>query len=247
MRQRPVPFVALAVAVAFVCVLLGFWQLSRLEQRRQRNAIAAARVAEPIAILSALRGDSTSRLRRATIIGTLDYEHEIVLAPRSHEGSPGVNLVTPLRVAGRDTAFLVNRGWVYAADALTVDNARWHERDSTFTGYAEIATRSDGGTDALVRDNPRLLRRLDYAAVSRAIPYPVSPLYLVATAVDSAAPPAQRVARLPAPILDEGPHLGYAIQWFAFATIALVGAGTVLHQSRSADRAREGNGRVERW
>jgi surfeit locus 1 family protein len=34
--------------------------------------------------------------------------------------------------------------------------------------------------------------------------------------------------RLPPPSLDEGPHLNYAIQWFAFATIALVGAGAYL-------------------
>jgi cytochrome oxidase assembly protein ShyY1 len=29
--------------------------------------------------------------------------------------------------------------------------------------------------------------------------------------------------RQAAPALDPGPHLGYAIQWFSFATIAIVG------------------------
>lgn len=33
---------------------------------------------------------------------------------------------------------------------------------------------------------------------------------------------------LPPPELDNGPHLGYAIQWFIFATIGLVGWGTLL-------------------
>jgi cytochrome oxidase assembly protein ShyY1 len=34
------------------------------------------------------------------------------------------------------------------------------------------------------------------------------------------------------PPLDEGPHLNYAIQWFAFAAIALVGAVVVVRQQR---------------
>jgi cytochrome oxidase assembly protein ShyY1 len=34
------------------------------------------------------------------------------------------------------------------------------------------------------------------------------------------------------PALDEGPHRGYAIQWFAFAVIALVGAGAVVVRER---------------
>ena len=30
------------------------------------------------------------------------------------------------------------------------------------------------------------------------------------------------------PVTDEGPHLGYAIQWFLFGTIAFAGAGIAL-------------------
>jgi cytochrome oxidase assembly protein ShyY1 len=33
-------------------------------------------------------------------------------------------------------------------------------------------------------------------------------------------------------VLDDGPHLSYAIQWFAFATIAVVGAGIVVARTR---------------
>jgi surfeit locus 1 family protein len=241
-------FVCVAVCVAVVFIRLGFWQLHRLEQRRRRNALVAARIAEPVAALTALPADSTSRLRRARVTGRPDYEHELVLAPRSFEGSPGVNLVTPLHIPGRDTAVLVNRGWAYAPDGLTVDRSRWHERDSTFVGYAEIAAAEEGTAgSAVLRDDPHLLRRLDYAAASRALPYPVSPVYLVATEPDSATPADARLARLPPPTIDEGPHLGYAVQWFSFAAIALVGAGVVVGRALAAERAREGNGRLAPW
>jgi cytochrome oxidase assembly protein ShyY1 len=39
------------------------------------------------------------------------------------------------------------------------------------------------------------------------------------------------------PALDEGPHRSYALQWFSFAVIALVGAALMV--------ARERRGRVE--
>jgi cytochrome oxidase assembly protein ShyY1 len=35
-----------------------------------------------------------------------------------------------------------------------------------------------------------------------------------------------------APALDDGPHLSYALQWFAFALIGVVGAGVVAVRAR---------------
>jgi len=31
-------------------------------------------------------------------------------------------------------------------------------------------------------------------------------------------------------VMDDGPHLSYAIQWFTFAVVALVGVGTLIAQ-----------------
>ena len=42
---------------------------------------------------------------------------------------------------------------------------------------------------------------------------------------------------LPLPTLDEGPHLSYAIQWFIFSTIAVVGYPLILRRkARDGDR-----------
>ena len=57
----------------------------------------------------------------------------------------------------------------------------------------------------------------------------LSPMYLVAQ--DSAG--ANAPIRLPPPRLDDGPHLSYAIQWFAFAAIALAGAVVVARRTQS--------------
>ncbi len=225
-KLRVPAFVAFALLSAAIFVRLGFWQLHRLGERRARNALVTSRLQAPDADVTALAGDSASmRFRHAHVTGTPDYGHELVYASRSYKGSPGVNILTPIRVAGRDTAVIVDRGWVYAPDGETVDLAKWHDRDSVFSGYVEEFPSVAGAMSAA---HPGVITRLGYAAVRGALPYPVSPVYVVMLGDSVVAP--DRLARLTPPPLDEGPHLNYAIQWFAFAAIALVGAVVVIWQ-----------------
>jgi surfeit locus 1 family protein len=227
-KLRIPAFVAFALISAAIFVRLGFWQLHRLAERRARNALVMSRLRQADADAVTLTGDSASlRFRRAHVSGTPDYDHELVYAARSYKGSPGVNILTPIRVAGRDTAVIVDRGWVYAPDGETVDLAKWRERDSVFAGFVEELPSVDGAMSAA---HPNVIMRLGYAAVRKALPYPVAPVYVIVLGDSTVAP--DRLARLNPPPLDEGPHLNYAIQWFAFALIALVGVGVVIRQRR---------------
>lgn len=234
--RRLIAFLILALLAAIGCIRLGIWQLSRLSQRRARNALVTARLSQPMVPLTSLRPDSASMLRRASVSGVPDFGHEIVLAARTYQGSPGVDLFTPVRVPGNDTAVLVNRGWIYAPDGMSVDLSGWRESTTHFVGYAlllppGVPTRPDG----VLRRDARVARELDQVTIESLLPYPVSSLYLVATEQDTTKPVGQRVARVPPPPLDEGPHLSYAIQWFAFATIAIVGGIAVaVRDSRDA-------------
>lgn len=176
------------------------------------------------------RDTAAAHYRLAIVRGAPDYEHELVYAARSRRGSPGVYLLTPIRMVGSDTAVLVNRGWVYSPDGATVDLAKWHDRDSTFTGYVEEFPYSAGATFS---GRPNVIARLSYDVVAKALPYPVAPMYVIALGDSVTA--ADRIARLTAPPLDEGPHLNYAIQWFFFALVALVGTVFAVRQSRSTE------------
>jgi surfeit locus 1 family protein len=221
-------FVAMAVAAALVCIRLGFWQLHRLEQRRARNALVSGRYAASPVDPSQLPRDTTAaRFMRVRVAGVPDYAHELIYAARTYKGSPGVNLLTPVRIPGRDTAILVNRGWVYSPDGATVNLNDWHDRDSVFIGYADELPSTGGST---YTSRPQVIAHLSYDVIAKALPYPVSPTYVVA--LGDSANASDRVARLSLPPLDEGPHLGYAIQWFAFAAVALIGTGIVIRQAR---------------
>jgi surfeit locus 1 family protein len=233
--RRLVAFLVFALLAAIGCIRLGFWQLSRLSQRRARNAVVTARLSQPMVPLTTLPSDSASMLRRANVSGTPDFDHEIVVAARSYQGSPGVYIMTPVHVPGSDTAVLVNRGWIYAPDGMSVDLRGWRESTTNFVGYAELLPPGvPARPDGVLRRDARVARELDQVTVESLLPYPVSRLYLVATQQDTTKPVSERVARLPVPALDEGPHLSYAIQWFSFATIAIVGGIAVALRGNRA-------------
>lgn len=221
--RSPRLFLLLAVVVAGICIRLGVWQLDRLHQRRAANQEIARARALPAVPLNTSH-DSLAH-RRVVARGTFDREHEFVLRGRVYREAPGVLLVTPLRLAGRDTAVLVNRGFVAAPDAATPDLSGLDEPGTVeVRGLAQPIARDPGGAGRNENRGMVSWARLDLASVRAAVPYPLLDVVILQTP-DSALPRRPR-RQEPAP-LDDGPHLNYAIQWFAFATIALVGGGII--------------------
>jgi len=224
------------VLVAATCVRLGFWQLSRWHEKQRMNAaLRAALAAPPLDLAAPFPPLADVRLRRVRVSGVYDERRQLVLSARAHDGSPGVDVATPLVVAPGQ-AVLVDRGWLYAADAATA-NPLAHPVPGPRTVV--------GLPQAFVP--PRLrapLRALPYASdsasvwatltpdadtLARRLPYRLAPWMLHALPAPDA--PAEPLRSAPQPY-DEMMHLSYAIQWFTFATI-LVGGSLVLRWARS--------------
>jgi surfeit locus 1 family protein len=219
----------LAISFAALSISLGFWQLRRLAARRAANAILVSRRAAAETPLDSLPADTgAAHFRRVRIRGAYDYANEIVLTLRGREGSPGVNIITPLRRAGTDTAVLVNRGWVYSPDGVTVDLNKWREGDSVdANGFVETFP-TVGAFDPVNATRPRAMRRLHRSDLLKLFPYQIANYYVVLT--DSSASPNAPPRVEPAP-LDEGPHRNYAIQWFSFAAISIIGLVIFLRRT----------------
>ena len=219
MTPRKWTLTALTIPLAVLFIALGFWQLSRRADRIEQNKfLASRRFAQPVELTALPADTAQAHFRRVKISGNYDYANEFVLTLRGRDGSPGVHIFTPLKRPGTDTVVLVNRGWVYAADGITADLNPWREPELvSASGFVETFP-TNGPFPPPTR--PRAMRRLDRVAISRILPYPVAPYYVVLTdtAVSDSVPP--RVN--PAP-LDEGPHRNYAIQWFSFAAISIIG------------------------
>ena len=234
-RARDVAGFVIAVAVAAGCVRLGVWQLDRLQQRRARNAqLRAARERPAVEARAGLTADSAAS-RRVYAAGRYDYAHQRLWRARTYEGVPGVALVTPLRLADGSAVF-VDRGWAPSPDAAHVDEQAYQEPDTAdVLGLGFPAPRGRGDVDpARLQDSllypvlPFILQQLPPSAATGRESFR-------ATARESfralyrPLPPG--LMRWPAPALDDGPHLSYAIQWFSFAVIILGGSVALFRKS----------------
>jgi len=246
-------FIVTVVVVTAVFSRLGVWQLHRFSERKADNARRVARGLLPplripgeagprdLPLVSAegaagSAGDSaaaeaadTLAWRKATLTGRYDWDREVVLRDRSWQGAPGVYVLTPLvvRSGGDSAAILVLRGFLPAADAYHArlgygrpDTAAGREGVSVtlFTGAPAPGLRVD------TLDGPRgphaVVGHLDPVRIGRLLPYPVADLYAQVT---DSTPGSSYPFRVPLPELGHGPFLSYAIQWFALATISVVG------------------------
>jgi surfeit locus 1 family protein len=176
------------------------------------------------------------------VSGRYDFDREFLIRLRSLQGTPGVLVMTPMRVPGRTEAVLVNRGFVPTPDAEAPASTGFYREgnDTTLDAVAlDFPSNHDGG--------PRISRgheswhRLDRAAMEGRLSYPLAPFYLVAT-VDTGLTQDHTVRgrllpiRVEPPPLDQGPHLSYAIQWFLIASCAW-GFGILVASGRVTDRS----------
>lgn len=235
-KRGTLAFAAFAMVVSLGCIRLGFWQLERLGERRAANALVLARLSETAVPLERLPRNSAVRFRRATAAGTYDFANEFVVTSRSRHGAPGVHIITPLRMSTSDTAVLVNRGWAYTPDGMRIDLALFRE-DSVAVVDGFVDEYSGATGPVTTPSVERAVRRLDRDSIAARLPYPLATVVLVqqadsgeAVAVDRGTP-----VRVEPPPLDEGPHRAYAIQWFAFAVVGVVGTLLVLQRDRTRD------------
>jgi cytochrome oxidase assembly protein ShyY1 len=211
----------IVVAVAVLFVNLGFWQLRRLDERRHHNAVVLSRSAN----LSPLTTGRPLPYRRVLAVGTYDPGHELLVRFRSRNGLPGYEVVTPL-VTKDGPVVLVDRGWVPldAGDHWPVASAGAPTGDVAVIG---LLAPGEGGGLRLERRAGRtpVIGSIDVPALEAAKAVPggdVYPLHLVA---ETTTPEVR--GNYPAPVeppdLGLGPHLSYAFQWFAFATVGVIG------------------------
>ncbi len=238
-KRRWILTTLLVAVAAAVMVRLGFWQLARLAGKRAYIAqVTAALAAAPLALTGAetdLPADEY-RNRPATAKGEYDFEHEVLLKNQFFGNQPGYDLLTPFRLEGSEQALLVDRGWV-PLDAGAVGD---------LTAFQEVGKRQIEGRIEPADPRPRQAEtiagqqkewyRVDLEGIQAQTPYALLPFYLALTPSDDHTGLPNR--NPPEIILDEGPHLGYAFQWFLFALVVPI---VYAVQVRRLDR-RPGDG-----
>jgi cytochrome oxidase assembly protein ShyY1 len=228
---RQPSWIGLTLLVVVLCVSfteLGMWQLRRHDERAARNAVQVANIAAAAVPVTDLMSMGTAvpmtdEWRTVTVTGTYDVEHQVLVRNRTYAGELGYEVVTPL-VPANGPAVLVVRGWVPNAESAVTAPVVPAPPTDEVTVSARLRPSSTGGTDAAGLPANQI-RRLDVPAIAESLPYDLLDggyVQLVSGAPGSDEGPAGPRA-LTVPETSAGPHLPYAIQWFLFGVIAIVG------------------------
>lgn len=233
--------VGLFLAVAFV--QLGLWQLSRLDERQTYNATVTARIdsePRPLDGLVVQFGDDPAALvdRSAVVTGRYINGNEFFSVGRNYDGLTGTLVMTPLEL-DNGSVMIVVRGLVPVG--TPGPPAVGYETPS---GVVTLTGRLDDGEEPLRIGEPppddgvlRQISRVDLAYIDTWYEGGVLPINLI---LESQTPSDAGETPIPVPgsELTEGSHLGYAVQWFAFAIIVVVGVGALVWRAgtdRSSD------------
>lgn len=223
----------LALGVTFVT--LGFWQLDRWSERRLSNSINAARYqAAPTPLLELLTGagDDVASLeyRRAIVTGEFAPGEEVLLRSKVRDTRAGFDVITPLVLAGDDVV-LVDRGWVpLEFDTVPVVAASPPSGETTTEGLVRLTEpRTGGGHDDFARGAAVTISRVDIPALDPQISGTLLPVYI--ELIGEVGPTVLPVPSLSPDFTDEGPHRDYALQWFGFALVAVLGYGLLIRRA----------------
>lgn len=219
---RWIGLLVFVVVLGGVMVRLGQWQLHRLEQRRESNAVVVAHENAPVIPL-AQRGYGVvadgDQWQRVTVTGTFDASHQLEVRYRSNDGATGTEVVLPLHTDDGHIV-LVDRGFIVRASGEPPPTTLPPVPTGTVTVVGHLR-RSENGSAAAITPAENSVRLINGPAISSWLGADVMNGYIGLLQIT----PAQQGDFLPiaTPELDDGPHFWYAVQWFMFTGIAVLG------------------------
>lgn len=223
----------LTVLLCVLFVFLGRWQWNK-GNLREREWEAYARGTQQVQALGSRGMADVPLFQRVSVTGRLDSAHQFLIDNQGYAGRPGYDVVTPLqRPDGR--IVIVNRGWVPFTgrrDRLPVI-ALTHLDPVTLTGRTgNLPTPGLALGRAAPPPGPTWPKVTSFPSLDQLatrLGRPVEPRVLLLDAHQ----PDSYVCDWQPPGMPPLRHWSYAIQWWAFAVLAVVLWG-VLSVKRGA-------------
>jgi len=201
-------------------IALGLWQLDRADQKRTlAHNLEQRRKLPPLTLSGELPRADRLEYRPVTATGHWLTDKTVLIENRKYQGRNGFHVITPLRLTDSGRIVLVNRGWISRAQAADPAGIDQPEGELTIHGQANIPQPPalDLSLPVTAETLPHwpYLTLEDYEAWSG---LEILPFMILQAPQDASG----FVRQWPEPQANVGMHIGYAIQWFAFALIALL-------------------------
>ena len=217
--------IAVFIGLFSFLITLGFWQLSRADEKRQiqqlkntgiNNQVLDLPIDLPIDL-------DIFRYRKVKVSGHYDSNHQILIDNQIRKGKSGYFVLTPVKFSGSSKAVLVNRGWVLADN----DRTRLPEislvniQDISISGRINAFPKPGiklKGADIPSEGWPAVVQIINIDLISKKLGYPVHNFQ-----IELDAELAQGFYRRwhEAKLITPQKHTAYAFQWFALALTLL--------------------------
>ncbi len=200
---------------------LGFWQLSRAEEKEALLLAHQQQMSAPPVNFEQLPTNANQQYLPVRVSGQYDNRRTLLLDNQVRHGRPGYEVIAIFN-ADAGPALLVNRGWV----AASLDRAILPEI-SPIEGRVELSGylyRSPGQQVMLgedVWDADKALQIVQNAAPERAAEQLQQPFYPYQLRLDENAPGALKTGWPVVNVIPEK-HTAYAVQWFCLAALLVV-------------------------
>ena len=224
-------YLLLAAIFASACVFLGRWQMDRrAETLAEINRVVTNYSATPVPFADVREEfsqlDSDREWTQVELKGSYLVDGQRIVRNRPLNGQPGYEVVVPFRLRTGETV-VIDRGW------LPIGNNNPGSPDSVPApppGDVTAVVRLKHPEPELQRGAPQgQLASIDLAAYSAQLGYPL--LTGAYGQLASETPPAAEMPMaFPKPSTEEGTHLSYSLQWFAFGVLMFVGFGYAARQ-----------------
>ena len=210
--------------LATLMVFLGLWQLSRLEDRRARNAEIELNTTQDIVTATQTFGAPKDEWRRVTLTGRYVTGTDISIINRSQDGVAGDNVAAVFETESHG-AFIVNRGFV----PLSETKKPAPQEPLSLVGFVRMAQtrRNVGAIDSSTKGTTEF-QRYDLERIKAALGRDIATTYYVQLIKESPTQNTQWPSPVPFPTIDEGPHFSYAMQWFFFSFVAIAGWAVIV-------------------
>lgn len=198
---------------------LGFWQLSRMHEKEAQ-----------IAVMQVERAN-----QKITVSGTFDHSREVVLESQFRGRESGYRILTPLIMsAGQEV--IVDRGWIprsFTEDFLTAYKA---SGSVSVQGVKVVPPVRHGWIEGSIygAGAATVLQFLDLTAIPRG-KYPRETGFYVQATEDIT----PQVDAFLTPLPDAARHGEYALTWFSFALITLIGGSVLVYRTLRTRRGKK--------
>lgn len=219
----------------FLTIRLGFWQLDRMQQQEVDNAHLEAVAAMPALDLASDMNEvdlTTMEYRHVIASGEMDYSRQVAIRNQvwvqTWGNEMGFALLTPL-ILDNGEAVLVERGWV----PMKYDSpASWQSFNGPdhveLQGIIRLPVQKGemggGVPDPTLGPGQSGLsfwNTVNIQRIQKQLPYTLLSIY-----IQEAPHPGVTTlpyASIPDLEVSDNTHLGYALQWFLYATLLFFG------------------------